>query len=190
MSMVPTMSGPGTSWSTFSTCRPCSTYRCDLAASLLHSPSILFLDEPTIGLDAVAKLAFREFIKRFNQERGVTVILTTHDMDDIEALCDRVMVIGKGQILSDGTLDELRSKISQERRLIVDLEDEGAELSYPDAVVVRRDRSRVHLSFDPTAVSAAELISRITAVHQVRDLFVENPPIEEIVARRYEVERL
>ena len=164
--------------------------RCDLAASLLHSPSILFLDEPTIGLDAVAKLAFREFIKRFNQERGVTVILTTHDMDDIEALCDRVMVIGKGQILSDGTLDELRSKISQERRLIVDLEDEGAELSYPDAVVVRRDRSRVHLSFDPTAVSAAELISRITAVHQVRDLFVENPPIEEIVARMYEVERL
>ena len=164
--------------------------RCDLAASLLHSPSILFLDEPTIGLDAVSKLAFRDFIKRFNRERGVTVILTTHDMDDIEALCDRLMVIGKGQILSDGTLDELRSRISQERRLIVDLEDEGAELSYPDAVVVRRDRSRIHLSFDPTAVSAAELISRITAVHQVRDLFVENPPIEEIVARMYEVERL
>ena len=164
--------------------------RCDLAAALLHAPSILFLDEPTIGLDAVSKLAFRDFIKRFNHERGITVILATHDMDDIEAVCDRVMVIGRGQILSDGTLEALRSKISQERRLIVDLEDEGAQVSEADAVVVHRDRNRVHLSFDPAAVSAAELISRITAVHPVRDLFVENPPIEEIIARMYEVERL
>ena len=76
----------------------------------LHAPSILFLDEPTIGLDAVSKLAFRDFIRRFNRERGVTVILTTHDMDDVEALCDRVMVISGGRILSDGGLDELRAK--------------------------------------------------------------------------------
>ena len=78
--------------------------RCDLTATLLHSPSILFLDEPTIGLDAVSKLAFREFINRLNRQRGITVILTTNDMDDVEALCDRAMVIGKGKILSDGTL--------------------------------------------------------------------------------------
>jgi len=83
--------------------------RCDLAAALLHTPSILFLDEPTIGLDAVSKLAVRDFVKRLNQERGVTVILTTHDMDDIEALCTRVIVIGDGRILSDGTLSELRN---------------------------------------------------------------------------------
>ena len=164
--------------------------RCDLAAALLHAPSILFLDEPTIGLDAVSKLAFRDFIKRFNRERGITVILTTHDMDDIEALCDRVMVIGNGRILSDGTLEKLRSKFTRERRLIVDLEDEDAQVSDADATVVRRDRGRVHLSFDPARVSAAELISRLTAVHAVRDLFVEDPPIEEIVARMYEVERL
>ena len=164
--------------------------RCDLAAALLHAPSILFLDEPTIGLDAVSKLAFRDFIKRFNRERGITVIFTTHDMDDIEALCDRVMVIGNGRILSDGTLEKLRSKFTRERRLIVDLEDEDAQVSDADATVVRRDRGRVHLSFDPARVSAAELISRLTAVHAVRDLFVEDPPIEEIVARMYEVERL
>ena len=164
--------------------------RCDLAAALLHAPSILFLDEPTIGLDAVSKLAFRDFIKRFNRERGITVILTTHDMDDNEALCDRVMVIGNGRILSDGTLEKLRSKFTRERRLIVDLEDEDAQVSDADATVVRRDRGRVHLSFDPARVSAAELISRLTAVHAVRDLFVEDPPIEEIVARMYEVERL
>ena len=78
--------------------------RCDLASALLHSPSILFLDEPTIGMDAVSKLAFREFIRRFNEERGTTVILTTHDMDDIEVICDRVMIINDGKIVSDGTL--------------------------------------------------------------------------------------
>ena len=164
--------------------------RCDLAAALLHSPAILFLDEPTIGLDAVSKLAFRDFIRRFNRERGVTVILTTHDMDDIEALCDRVMFIANGRILSDGTLQDLRNRTSRERRLIVDLLDENAQVSDPDATVIHRDGHRVSLSFDPQEVSAAELISRITSVHEVRDLFVENPPIEEIIARMYDENQL
>ena len=160
--------------------------RCDLAAALLHSPSILFLDEPTIGLDAVSKLAFRDFISRFNKERGITVILTTHDMDDIEALCERVMVISSGRILSDGPLEELRRRITPEHILVVHLLDENVRVSDPDAVVTHRDGPRVHLSFDPARVSAADLISRVTAAHPVRDLFVENPPIEEIIARIYE----
>ena len=160
--------------------------RCDLAAALLHSPSILFLDEPTIGLDAVSKLAFRDFIARFNKERGITVILTTHDMDDIEALCERVMVISDGRILSDGPLEELRARVSRERRLVVHLRDGNAQVSDPDATVTHREDYRVHLSFDPDRVSAADLISRVTAAHPVRDLFVENPPIEEIIARIYE----
>ena len=109
--------------------------RCDLAASLLHSPSILFLDEPTIGLDAVSKLAVRDFVRRLNRERGVTVILTTHDMDDIEALCSRVIVIDHGRILSDGTLEELRPRVTNERGLIVDLRDGGVEVADPDAIV-------------------------------------------------------
>ncbi len=163
--------------------------RCDLAAALLHQPSILFLDEPTIGLDAVSKLAFRDFIRRYNRERGVTVILTTHDMDDIEALCTRVMVIGEGVILYDGALEALRESIAPERRLIVDLAEPGAEVSDPDAVPMRREGGRVYLSFDPRRIPPADLIARIASRYPVRDLFVEDPPIEEIVARMYSEER-
>jgi len=84
--------------------------RCEIVASLLHSPRILFLDEPTIGLDAVSKIAVRQFIKKLNTERGTTVLLTTHDMQDIEALTERIILIGRGQILLDGSLDELKSR--------------------------------------------------------------------------------
>ncbi len=160
--------------------------RCDLAASLVHAPTLLFLDEPTIGLDAVSKLAVRDFVLRLNRERGVTVILTTHDMDDIEALCRRVIVIGGGAILSDGTLDDLRRQVSRERWLTVDVDDDSAgELSDPDARLVRRDGHRVCLAFDPHQIAPAELIARITRRFPVRDLFVENPPIETIIARLY-----
>ena len=159
--------------------------RCDLAAALLHAPAILFLDEPTIGLDAVSKLAVRDFIKRLNRDEGVTVILTTHDMDDIEALCTRVMVIASGKILSDGALAELRARVTRERWLTVDLVDAAATIDEADATVIRRDGPRVCLAFDPQVVAPAELIRRVTSRHAVRDLFVENPPIEAIVARLY-----
>ena len=159
--------------------------RCDLAAALIHEPPVLFLDEPTIGLDAVSKLAVRDFVRQLSRGRGVTVILTTHDMDDIEALCDRVIVIASGRVLCDGSLDDLRSRVSRERWLTVDLAGDE-EVSDPQATIVRREGSRLCLSFDPLEISPAELIARITARHAVRDLFVENPPIETIVARLYE----
>jgi ABC-2 type transport system ATP-binding protein len=159
--------------------------RCDLAASLLHAPSILFLDEPTIGLDAISKLAVRDFVRRLNQERGVTVILTTHDMDDIEALCTRVIVIGDGRILSDGTLSDLRNRVTRERWLTVDLVQAEDSIEDPDATIIRREGHRVCLAFDPQRVSSAELIRRVTRAHAIRDLFVENPPIEIIIARLY-----
>ncbi|CAN5503540.1 hypothetical protein BH09PLA1_BH09PLA1_11340 [soil metagenome] len=159
--------------------------RCDIAAALLHRPPILFLDEPTIGLDAVSKLVVRDFIRRINRERGVTVILTTHDMDDIEALCTRVIVIGDGKILSDGTLVDLRARVTRERWLTVDLADDGVAIVDADATVIRREGQRVCLAFDPQVVSPAELIRRVTSAHAIRDLFVENPPIETIIARLY-----
>lgn len=159
--------------------------RCELAASLLHAPDILFLDEPTIGLDAVSKLAVREFVKTLSRERGVTVILTTHDMDDIEALCTRVLVIAGGRILSDGPLEALRAQVTRERWLILDLADPAATVADTEAEVIRREGDRVTLRFDPALTPTAALIGRVTATHRVRDLFVQNPPIEEIIARLY-----
>jgi ABC-2 type transport system ATP-binding protein len=158
--------------------------RCDLAAALLHAPPILFLDEPTIGLDAVSKLAVRDFVKKLNRE-GTTVLLTTHDMDDIEALCTRVMVIGSGKILSDGTLADLRARVTRERWLTIDLAS-GEWTDEADTKVIRREGARVVLAFDPQTVTPAELIRRVTSKYAVVDLFVENPPIETIIARLYE----
>jgi ABC-2 type transport system ATP-binding protein len=159
--------------------------RCDLAASLLHSPKILFLDEPTIGLDAVSKLAVRDFIRHLNREQKVTILLTTHDMDDIEALCQRVVVLNEGKIYFDGTLENLRMKILPERRLVVDLLQERETISNNGAKVIKQEGHRVWLSFNPKIIPAPELIAQITAEHAVTDLFVENPPIEELIARLY-----
>ena len=159
--------------------------RCDLAASLLHSPPILFLDEPTIGLDAVSKLDVRDFIRKLNREEGVTVILTTHDMDDIEALCQRVVLIGEGRILLDGTLESLRKQVTGERWLIVDLQEENQSIQVEGAETLRQDGRRVTLHFDPSKVSTAELIGKVSEKYVIIDLFVQNPPIEEIIARFY-----
>jgi ABC-2 type transport system ATP-binding protein len=159
--------------------------RCDLAAALLHAPSLLFLDEPTIGLDAISKLAVRDFVRDLNRRRGVTVILTTHDMDDIEALCNRVIVIGQGRILSDGTLADLRRSVTNDRWLIVDLADGCEDLADPDATVILREGRRVTLRFDPRRIEPAALIGRLANRYPIRDLFVENPPIEQIIAQLY-----
>ena len=99
--------------------------RCEIAASLLHNPKILFLDEPTIGLDAVSKIAVRQFIKTINQEKGVTVVLTTHDMNDIEALANRVILIGKGSLLYDGKLEELRKRFGTNKTITADYREKS-----------------------------------------------------------------
>ena len=159
--------------------------RCELVAALLHEPSVLFLDEPTIGLDALGKLAVRRFVRRLNAERGVTVLLTTHDMADVEAVCDRVMVIGAGRVLTDGSMDDLRAQVGGERRLIVDLAHPDERIEEDGARLVESIGGRRVLAFHPSTVPAARLIARVTERHEVRDLFVEHPPIEEIIAALY-----
>lgn len=159
--------------------------RCEIAASLLHSPEILFLDEPTIGLDALSKLALRDFIKKINLEKKVTVILTTHDMDDIEALCERILVIGEGKIFLDGTINNLREKLRNERRLLIEMDRTIPDFKDPDAGIISAEGNRLKLSFNPSEVSPADLVRRIMDSYPVKDIFVENIPIEEIIAQLY-----
>jgi ABC-2 type transport system ATP-binding protein len=159
--------------------------RCDLAAALLHRPRILFLDEPTIGLDAISKLAVRRFIRELNHERGTTVLLTTHDLDDIEALCRRVMVIAQGRVLLDGTLQTLRGQAGRQRRLIIDLERPCALHAEDAPMRLEHSDTRIVLQFDPQVRAASALIAAVTQRYPTRDLFVETPPIEELVAELY-----
>ena len=159
--------------------------RCDLAASLLHSPEILFLDEPTIGLDAVAKLAVRSFVKKLKEEKKTTVILTTHDMDDIEALCNRVIMIANGMILFDGSISALRDQVKKERRLVVELHEAVKIERVQSVTAVKIIGNRVYLNFNPDDISAAKLINQLTSKYQIKDILIENPPIEEVVAQLY-----
>ena len=159
-----------------------------LFASLLHKPDILFLDEPTIGLDAVSKFAIREFMLELNRERNVTVILTTHDMDDIETLCERVVLIAEGTVLHDGSLSSLRQRVNPERRVKVELAH-PAELMIEHAKTISVEGTVHNLSFDPRQTNIKQLIDEIGQHAEIRDLLVENPPIEELIATLYKGEQ-
>ena len=163
--------------------------RADLAAALLHDPKIVFLDEPTIGLDVVAKERIRRFIQSINRERGVTVILTTHDLGDVEKLCERVMMIDRGRLLFDGPLATLRQRFGGERELVVDLADDYDVVSVEGALVVSREGRRVTYRFGRDGLTASELIARVSGRFRLHDLSVREPEIEATVRRIYE-ERL
>jgi len=160
--------------------------RCEIAASLLHSPQILFLDEPTIGLDAVSKVAVRNFIKRINKENGVTVVLTTHDMGDVDALTDRVMLIGKGQILYDGSFTQMKSKYSAVSILTIDY-DTSKEILLPEhTLLLSSEAGRAVLSVDTEKTSISQAISHLSQTLTVYNIGVQSRPIEEIIAEVYE----
>ena len=158
--------------------------RCDLVASLLHSPKLLFLDEPTIGLDAVSKLNMRAFVKEMNRKDGTTVLLTTHDMDDVESLCDRMMLIGHGKKLMDGTVDDLRALAGAKRILKATIGT--GELVLPhDAVLRRREGSLIEVEFDPKAIHTDELVLQLIKTCGLSDMQVQDLPLDETVAALY-----
>lgn len=163
--------------------------RCEIAAALLHEPKILFLDEPTIGLDAVSKAAVRSFIRICNKERGTTVILTTHDMQDIEALAERILLIGRGRILLDGTLDELKRRRPAQRRLTVAYG--GGALPVVEGLTPLRDADgHAELLLDTGLLSVSEAVARISAQTEVKDLSVSGESVEELVVSLYREYRI
>jgi ABC-2 type transport system ATP-binding protein len=164
--------------------------RCDLAAALLHNPPLLFLDEPTIGLDVVAKHHIREFLREINREFHTTVLLTTHGMDDIEELCRRILIIDHGKVLFDGELRELKQRLLRTKQIKFVVKDradgEGLSRFAIDGVELQPvDELTYRFRFDRTKVSAADLIRQILASVEVRDLLIEDEPIEEVIKRIY-----
>jgi ABC-2 type transport system ATP-binding protein len=164
--------------------------RCELAASLIHSPPVLFLDEPTIGLDAVSKLAIRKHIALLNKERGITVILTSHDMDDIEALTDRIILIGKGRILHDGSLRGIRARYDTKRSLEILFEGAGDAQQRPieleGARIISWEEGRAVYEVDTAQLSISAALGLLGERLAIKDMRAADRPIEEIIAALYE----
>ena len=158
--------------------------RCEIAASLLHNPRTLFLDEPTIGLDAVSKIAVRQFIKDLNASRGTTVILTAHDMQDIEALTERILLIGRGRILLDDSLEELKKRSSERKTLVIEyngrepVPSEGME-------VLESKKGRLVIALNPSEISVSDAIAKLASNTELTDVSVSGVSSEEMVASLY-----
>jgi ABC-2 type transport system ATP-binding protein len=159
--------------------------RGDLAAALLHDPEVVLLDEPTIGLDVVAKDRIRTFVRDVVRDSGTTVLLTTHDMDDVERLSHRVMVIDHGGLIYDGDLETLRRTYGGETILVVDLEEPGLPLRVAGARVSEVQGSRQRLHFRREDVSAAAVVAEVARQARLKDLTLEEPAIEAVVRRIY-----
>ena len=159
--------------------------KCEFIGALLHGPRILFLDEPTIGLDAVTKLALRDFLIDLNRREGVTMLLTTHDMDDVEALCRRVMVIGKGRLLFSGGMDALRARYAPHRIIRARLAEDRAQLELIGAQSVTLNGRDALITFLPEKTPAEQMIARLAAACPLADLTVEAPDIDHLVAEMY-----
>jgi ABC-2 type transport system ATP-binding protein len=164
--------------------------RCDLAAALLHNPPLLFLDEPTIGLDVVAKHHIREFLRAINRQFQTTVLLTTHDLDDIEELCRRIVIIDHGTVLFDGDLQVLKQRLLRTKQIKFALKERAHAAALGqfvgDGVVLEPvDEMTFRIRFDRMQVSASDLIRQILATVELRDIVIEDEPIEEIIKRIY-----
>ncbi len=159
--------------------------RGDLAASMLHSPPILFLDEPTIGLDVEAKYSIRKFIKEINASKGTTIILTTHDLGDIQELCSRLIIINKGVIIEDGSLKDLIDRIAPYRQLMVDFYEERGDITHPLAQVVEREGARIVFRFEKAAITASKLIEDISNMARIKDIRLDEAKIDDIIRAVY-----
>ena len=164
--------------------------RCDLCASLLHAPRVIFLDEPTIGLDAVAKDSVRAFLKRINKEFNTTIILTTHDLREIEELCERIIVIDKGRLVYDGDLESIKSLSGLEREVQIDfvsdapLEQLNSKFS-GKLTFTKKSQRRLSTMYDPEKIPTLDLLRGVVSEHEVADVIVHDPDIEDVIMKIY-----
>jgi ABC-2 type transport system ATP-binding protein len=159
--------------------------RGDFAAAMLHDPRIVFLDEPTIGLDVVAKESIRTFIARANAERGTTFILTTHDLADVERLCRRIVLIDQGRVIYDGAIERIKDQYGTHRTLVVEFSENYPTVAVEGAEFESRIGDLVRLRFDRRAISADQLIRRVTEAYCVSDVSIEEPELETIIRQIY-----
>jgi len=159
--------------------------RGDFAAAMLHDPKIVYLDEPTIGLDVIAKGAIRDFIRRINEERETTVILTTHDLADVERLCRRIIIIDNGTVIYDGGVERIKEQYGTHRTLIVTMTGPHPEPLLDGADIVSNEHGTVSYRFDRRTVRADQLIRQATERYELRDVTIEEPDLESIIRRIY-----
>lgn len=159
--------------------------RGDLAAAMLHSPPVIFLDEPTIGLDVDIKYAVRKFIKDINENYKTTIILTTHDLDDIQQLCRRIVIINKGKIVEDGSLSQLIDRLAPTKKLIVDFFEEYKDIHVSNAEIIKMEKARVWFEFDKAKTCAGEIVTELSSSYNIRDISIEETNIEDVIRRVY-----
>lgn len=161
--------------------------RCDIAAALIHNPKTLFLDEPTIGLDVLAKENIRTFLKELNRTEGATIILTTHDMNDIEQLCQRLIILDKGRVIWDGATEELKRRFVNEKLIEVEFHERARGLeSIPGLSLLRENGPKAWLSYENTGAGIAGAIASMAALYPIKDLSVREPSVESIIRAIYE----
>lgn len=161
--------------------------RCDLAASLIHNPPVLFLDEPTIGLDVLAKESIRNFLAEINREDGTAIILTTHDMNDIEQLCKRLIILDEGRIIFDGETEALKQQFVHEKVIEVELHEGGCALKeIPGVIVISEHGCKKWLKIDSDNYSTGEVISLLANNYKIKDISVKEPSVENIIRNIYD----
>lgn len=165
--------------------------RCELAAALIHNPPLLFLDEPTIGLDVLVKLNIRQFLKQLNERYGTTILLTTHDMSDIEALCERVIMLDEGKIIYDGSLGQLKEKWGQGKRISFTFVEEAPLVALQELTTgldvnwKQGERPNVWVAHVPSG-GVPEVVSRVAARYPLQDIHIHEVPTEEIIRNIYQ----
>jgi ABC-2 type transport system ATP-binding protein len=159
--------------------------RAELAVALLHGPKVLYLDEPTIGLDVAVKAKIRSFIRQINQSKKTTIILTTHDMRDIEEVCDRIITINRGEVIFDGTVSDFKNNFNPGHVITVDVDDHRNKLNDRRLRLIKDDGLRKSYLFYKDELSVAQAVSIISSSYEIKDMLLKEPDIEEAVKHLY-----